>query len=50
MRAVHDRHIEGLFPRQTWLDLLVAAGFKSQLASRLLDDGGPDYVFLGIRP
>ena len=27
-RAVHDRHIEGLFPRDTWLDLLRDVGFE----------------------
>ena len=50
MRAVHDRHSEGLFSRQTWLDSLSAVGFRSQLALRSLDDGGPDHVFLGLRP
>lgn len=27
VRVIHDRHIEGLFPRATWLRLLRAAGF-----------------------
>lgn len=27
VRVMHDRHIEGLFPRATWLRLLKAAGF-----------------------
>jgi hypothetical protein len=27
VRAVHDRHVEGLFPRGTWLYLLSEAGF-----------------------
>jgi SAM-dependent methyltransferase len=26
----HDRHLMGLFPRQTWLTLLTQAGFQSQ--------------------
>ena len=25
--VTHDRHIIGLFPRQTWLDLLARSGF-----------------------
>jgi SAM-dependent methyltransferase len=50
VRAVHDRHVEGLFSRQTWLDSLRAVGFSSQLAPRGLDDGGPECVFLGTRP
>jgi hypothetical protein len=47
----HDRHIEGLFPRQTWLDVLSNVGFlgervpfaHSALPGRELD------VFVGRR-
>jgi SAM-dependent methyltransferase len=47
----HDRHIEGLFPRQTWLDVLSDVGFigervpftHSELPGRELD------VFVGRR-
>lgn len=28
VRAVHDRHVHGLFPRDVWLDTLAAAGFE----------------------
>jgi SAM-dependent methyltransferase len=28
-RVVHDRHVLGLFPRATWLELLAAAGFAA---------------------
>jgi hypothetical protein len=28
VRVRHDRHVEGLFPRATWLDLLRAVGFE----------------------
>jgi trans-aconitate methyltransferase len=28
VRVVHDRHVEGVFPRETWLRLLAAAGFE----------------------
>jgi SAM-dependent methyltransferase len=31
VRVVHDRHIEGLFPRATWLRLLKAAGFQASV-------------------
>ena len=27
--VARDRHVEGLFPRQTWLDLLAAVGFEA---------------------
>jgi SAM-dependent methyltransferase len=50
LRAVHDRHIEGLFARETWLGLLGSVGFRGQVVTRQLDDGGPDYMFLGVRP
>jgi hypothetical protein len=29
--VIHDRHIEGLFPRATWLRLLKAAGFAASV-------------------
>jgi hypothetical protein len=31
IRVVHDRHIEGLFPRDTWLRLLRNAGFDPRV-------------------
>jgi SAM-dependent methyltransferase len=31
VRVVHDRHIEGLFPRETWLRLLREAGFEPEV-------------------
>ena len=31
VRVVHDRHIEGLFPRETWLRLLRQAGFEPNI-------------------
>lgn len=30
VRVVHDRHVEGLFPRATWLDVLAAAGLEAE--------------------
>ena len=32
IRVEHDRHIEGLFPRATWLRLLDQAGFEARVA------------------
>jgi SAM-dependent methyltransferase len=34
VRAVHDRHIEGLFPRATWIDVLSSAGFRVETTLR----------------
>ncbi len=50
VRAVHDRHLEGLFPRATWLRLLAAAGFTVRPATRPNDDGALDEIFLALRP
>lgn len=41
VRAVHDRHIEGLFPRATWLETLDAAGLS---ATSDLDEWGRDVL------
>jgi SAM-dependent methyltransferase len=30
VRVEHDRHVEGLFPRATWLSLLAEAGFEAR--------------------
>jgi SAM-dependent methyltransferase len=46
VRAVHDRHIEGLFPRATWLQTFEAAGLP---AKSDLDDWGRD-VFIARKP
>jgi SAM-dependent methyltransferase len=45
-RAVHDRHVEGLFPRATWLRFLEAAGLPATIE---VDDWGRD-VFLARKP
>jgi hypothetical protein len=45
-RVVHDRHVEGLFPRLTWLDQLNGAGFAVETAR---DEWGRE-VFIARRP
>ena len=45
VRAVHDRHVEGLFPRAEWLELFREAGLS---ASSSIDRWGRD-VFLARR-
>jgi SAM-dependent methyltransferase len=42
----HDRHTEGLFPRQTWLDLLAQVGFEGSSVV----DRWERLVFIGRRP
>lgn len=49
--SVHDRHVEGLFPRATWVKLLTDAGFSVEMVRRPLDEEGQyDEVFLARRP
>lgn len=50
VRSVLDRHVEGLFPRATWLAVLRDTGFLVELTPRPLDDGEFDEVFLCRRP
>src|SRR5436853_577121 len=46
MRAVHDRRVEGLFARATWLEILSDAGYRVELVDRPFDDTTTDSVFL----
>jgi len=45
-RVVHDRHVQGLFPRARWLQLMREVGLRSVV---IKDDEFRD-VFLGRRP
>ena len=49
VRSVHDRHVEGLFSRATWVRLLEEAGFQVDTFARPLDDSTQDEVFVGKR-
>jgi hypothetical protein len=50
MKAVHDRHDEGLFPELTWRRILASAGYEVETISRPVDDDVTDRVFLCRRP
>ena len=50
VRTVHDRHIEGLFPRATWVRLLSEAGFQVRSATRPVDEDETDEIFVALRP
>jgi len=50
LRAVHDRHVEGLFARATWLEILTTAGYRVELVDRPFDDSTTDTIFLCRRP
>ena len=50
VRAVHDRHIEGLFSKDTWKRLLTLAGYEVETFARPTDDGEFDECFVCRRP
>ncbi|KKK76197.1 hypothetical protein LCGC14_2866070 [marine sediment metagenome] len=52
LRVEQDRHVTGLFPRQTWLDLLDEAGFSVELVNYPVhEDARQAHLFVGtLRP
>lgn len=52
VRAEHDRHVEGLFPRARWLQILTEVGFEPRVVpvehSEL--EPGAYEVFVGVKP
>jgi SAM-dependent methyltransferase len=46
VRVVHDRHVVGLFPRDTWLRLLDEVGYRAEA----VDDRWQRVVFVAQRP
>jgi len=51
-RVVHDRHVEGLFPRATWRRIIEEGGFEIRTASHMLtvDPDEPiGELFIGVR-
>lgn len=51
-RVEHDRHLEGLFPRATWLRLLTEVGFVPHSVMFDHSDLEPDTyeLFVGVKP
>ncbi|UJR81265.1 class I SAM-dependent methyltransferase [Sandaracinus amylolyticus] len=51
VRAVHDRHVEGLFARATWRSVLARAGYHVATFARPIDEEGAfDECFVCVRP
>ena len=51
VRVRHDRHLEGLFATDTWVDLLRRAGFRPHVLSHRHPGEEIDrVVFVGVRP
>ena len=46
VKAVHDRHVEGLFARATWIEVLADVGYRVELVDRPFDDTTTDSIFL----
>ncbi len=44
----HDRHVVGVFPRETWLRVLTSAGFSTERAE-CIDEGRAYDVFVARR-
>ncbi len=51
VRVAYDRHIQGIFPRDTWLELMRQAGFRPQVLpfEHSEVEPGMTEMFLGIR-
>lgn len=47
IRVIQDRHVEGLFPRATWLRQLSDAGFVLSASTGRADDGSVNETFVG---
>jgi len=46
VRVRHDQHVEGLFPKSTWLALMTDVGLQAVAA----DDPEGRVAFVGLRP
>ena len=46
VRAAHDRHVEGLFPRETWLQTLGSVGYAVEAIPSDPEDGSAPELFL----
>ena len=49
VRVEHDRHLLGVFPRVTWLELLGRAGFRAEVRVEDLGDPEPHEVFVATK-
>lgn len=45
----HDRHVFGLFPRTTWLDVMGSAGLDVRSVTHTFSDGFTSEIFVGTR-
>jgi SAM-dependent methyltransferase len=50
VRAEHDRHLEGLFPRAVWIGILSAVGFEVEVVAGAVPGEPEVEIFLCRRP
>lgn len=50
IRAIHDRHVCGLFGRAEWLSLLEEVGFRAASLAGPAEDQAEGEMFVGVRP
>ena len=50
VRSVHDRHVEGLFSRATWVETLERAGYAVEVIAGAIEEEPEVEIFLGRRP
>ncbi|MCY4509309.1 MAG: class I SAM-dependent methyltransferase, partial [Acidobacteria bacterium] len=52
VRSVHERHVEGLFARARWLELLTEVGFEPRCEPLVVSgvEPGRHEMFMGRRP
>jgi SAM-dependent methyltransferase len=52
LRVEHDRHIEAMFGRDTWLRLLAETGFRAEVRPRVLSEPPFDFgeIFVAWKP
>jgi SAM-dependent methyltransferase len=50
MRPAHDQHLEGVFARAVWIEILESVGYRVECLARALADGRPEELFLCTRP
>ena len=46
VKAVHDRHLEGIFTYATWQQVLAGVGYRVETSARPLGEAGTDEVFV----
>ena len=49
MRSAYEQHVEGVFARAVWVEILEGVGYDVEVRARNLADGRPEELFLCTR-